>query len=423
MGIYISEKTIYKAVIWSFFLMETITLQLFGGSFRIYFIFSLLTIFILLPNVKYLNGNIIIASVAYIMALFISTIFSDSVSGAFTNTCSNILYICTAYAICLMMVAGIFEANEIQETLCNILLFIIIFGLIQYIIYYTTGISLLKGISEGQISGVSNEPNGHGKIVGMALAFSFPALVRMEPGRCKQKYKLLFTLSALTMIISIARNVLYSIIVTAIIMFCYYMPKRNVRNQLIKILFVCGVLVGVAVFLINSGVLRLGEWSTEKLQNLFITNIDDVLDDGSGSFRLPALMASIDSWLESVKTFLVGHGPGQAYALINGYYYTRVAGNGILAGLPGTGIIGEIPYVAMLILPIIYAKKLSNILNFIESDASDVSFSEQVMAIGIYVFVLDFISSAFYFAVMWTVVALGFYCETEYRRILNSEMD
>lgn len=413
----IKKTSLPFIIIFLYFLLERATFTLLGGTFRVYFFISICVIFILLYRflrlLKYRTSAYV---VFYLLTQVIAAALCNSPKAALINVLSTALYVLTAYAvaslICTEKISAEIQVNGFQQ----ILFAIVMFGLFQFVLYQLTGIALYNGrngLEVGQITGFSEEANGHGKIIGFAIIFAIPLLMSEVGKKEKQTTTMLLFLSCLTLFISMTRNVLYSLLVCAFMMMLFYADNSKTRRRILQISALFVILILAGMLLLRNNLLPISGRSLEKIEKLFKLSAEDVASDASGGFRLEVFYASLSSWLGSPKSFFFGCGPGQAYAWIQGLLY-RVSGNSGVGLLASSGIVGFLSYLFMFIHPFrsaFLSRKRAN-------DIYEIILSEQTMFYGAFLFALDLISSVSYFPIYWIYIALGIYWDQK----LNSSL-
>jgi len=178
--------------------------------------------------------------------------------------------------------------------------------------------------------------------------------------------------------------------------------------------------IGIVLYLVSEGIIDLGSYSSTKLNDLFYSDYASIKEDDSGGTRLKIIEASIQTWLQSFKTFMIGSGMGQAYINDNGVLM-RVAATGIISTLPSIGLIGEIGYVGMLLSPLLEARKTLKVVADEENDGKLQFLAEQTIFLSIYIIAMDFFASTYVYAEMWFVVALGLYWGMYNANYINKE--
>lgn len=176
-----------------------------------------------------------------------------------------------------------------------------------------------------QIPGFSKEANGHGKLVGFAIAYCLPMLIDNEDRELRKKYKVLMGLALATMLISLTRSAAYAdIIVLGVAMLLSLTSRRKARKT-IGLMVGLLVLFGIAMYCIENGIIKLDGVSMMKIERFFSLSEEELRSDSSGGFRMEAFDGTLSLWQHSMKTFLVGWGPGQAFQSIRGFI-VRVSG-------------------------------------------------------------------------------------------------
>lgn len=393
----------YMGMIAAPFFLEMVYFTILGGTFRIGFLCSCVIIFLWIKNLTEIMTAPNMRSLTIMFIYFLVTAFLSSyMSGAFKSTLFLILNAAIGYAVCILLVNEYFLLEEFEEILRIILFVCIAFGLIQYLIYRFSGIGIgfntlqaQQQLAMGQIPGFRTEANTHGKLVCWTIIFCLPPIINCSKNA--KQYKFLLVLSILTLALSMTRSASYGMIITIIVMLIWYTLQGRSNNSM-RIILLGLVAVGVILVIISSGILGDSSYSLYKLQNMFITNVDEVKSDGSGSFRFDSFIAAYEIWNQSIKTRLFGVGYGQAWATIKGLATeTRAGGNDIMSVLAGGGIIGEI----LFIWTNIRTWKAAAIATKGEHNI----FAEQMMFCAIYGFMICFFSGILQCPEYW--ISLG----------------
>lgn len=395
--------------------MESFFFTFGGGNFRVYFFISLMMMpsFALNQLKKCTVTLTIRAQLAFIAVMFLSTMFSVNFKAALFNTFSCVLYLLTSWAVGGMLVSGKIHILDYQKLLFRIAFGIIAFGLIQYVLFRVTGIALVyqdnTQLVMGQIPGVSVEANGHGKLVGFAAAFAIPMFVQSKDAEIRKKGLWLLEMCMITFFVSMTRNAFYAVMAVIFFSMFYYISNKKKRKRIANLLLPILAAALILYYLMVNGYMGIGAYSLIKLQRLFALKYTDLLADGSGYTRVKILQGSLEAWMRNGKTFLIGSGPAQAYIVENGNQF-RVAAVGIIATLPSIGIIGEIPYVLMLISPLYESMRAIRLMKKDrECYDKQILLAEQTILLTVYLFAMDFVSPTYVYAEMWVVSALGIY--------------
>lgn len=404
----------YNWIIWFYFLSEVLFFSIAAGNFRYYFFLSILLCIFALRNLRVFAKSYTFSwQVFLVLIMVLSSLLSVNVKGAIASSISCILYMLTGIAMASLVVRGKYSIYSYAELVKKVVTCIVLFGLFQYVVFKVTHIALTyQGASQlaaGQIPGVSVEANGHGKLVALALVISIPPLIRSTDEKEKHRSKYLLVAAAITMVLSMTRLALYGFVAAFMAMALYYAPNRKTRRRITILIVAILVMIGIAFVLITTNTIQIGYYSMAKLQKLFSLDYESISTDGSGGTRLKIIEGSIRAWLQSVSSFLIGHGQGQAFITDSSGNIFKVAATGIIAMLPSAGIIGEVAYIGMLVSPIFAAYKAVKALKSSGKNNHLLVLAEQTMFIGIFVIAMDFFSSTFVYPIMWVYIALG-YC-------------
>lgn len=379
----------YFGMIAAPFFLEMVYFTILDGTFRIGFFCSCIIILIWVKCLtEIMAAPNMISMTIWFMYLLATSFLSTSMSGAFKSTLFLILNSAIGYAVCILLVNDVFLIEEFEEILRIILFICIAFGLIQYVIYKFSGIGI--GINSlqaqhqlalGQIPGFRVEANTHGKLVCWTIIFCLPPIT--NSAKNAKQYRILLILSILTLALSMTRSAFYAMIITIIVMLMWYTLQGRGNNSM-RIILLGSVAAGAILVILSSGILD-DSYSLYKLQNMFITNVDEIKSDGSGGFRFNSFITAFEIWNQSLKTRLFGVGYGQAWATIKGLATeTRAGGNDIMSILAGGGIIGEI----LFIITNICTWKVAVIA---VNDRNNI-FAEQIFFCSIYGFLICFFS-------------------------------
>jgi hypothetical protein len=381
-----NRRLFYNLILFAWFTLELVYFNIMGGTFRIGFLCSIVALFIFIPSVaKIFQAPNLRWMFAFLLYMMVSSCFSSYLGGALKSSLFLTLNASVAFVSCILIVTNCFNEYEFLEIIRKIILFCIVFGLVQWLIYKVSGIGIgvstsivVNQLSIGQIPSLRTEANTHGKLVCWAIIFSIPPIVNKYK---EEKYRILLILSLVTLALSMTRSATYSMIISIVIMMIWYLIHGK-ATKVVNIVMIAIVAVGCLIVITNSGLLGESSYSLYKINNLFLTNVDEVKNDGSGGFRYNSFITAFEIWNQSWKTRLIGVGYGQTWANIKGLAGEGRAGaTDIMSILAGTGIIG-------LILFMIF-----NVSSWIQSGRNSSSqiiekkvFSEQMLFCSIYGF-------------------------------------
>ena len=290
-------KSFERAVAFMFmmyFFMDQISFQILGGTFRIYFIFSIIII-LMLSNYweNILESPIMCSLVLWVIVGILFCIISSSPIAALISFISTILQMLSGFAVYLLLASGVLNLAKIDRLFIIILSVMFGFGIVQLIIYRVTSIgvglnpTIVAGqLAIGQIPSFRYEGNALGKLLGWGVIFCIPPLVSLE-GTQKKKYKYLLMFLLVFLVISVTRTVLYALAFTIGFAICWYIYRKRGRSFLKIILFLI-LMTAVAILAIRFNIIRLGEYSVYKLQHMFL-GVEEALQDGSAGYRLQSM--------------------------------------------------------------------------------------------------------------------------------------
>lgn len=340
-----------------YFMMDQVSFQILGGTFRLYFFFSIIIIFLLSNYLKkILISPIMFALVLWIVVGILLCFISDSPVPSLISFASTILQMLSGFAMYLLLVSGILNLYELDRLFVVILSVMFGFGVIQLIIYKATGIGLglnpviVAGqLSVGQIPSFRYESNALGKLLGWGIIFCIPPLINAEDTQ-KKKYKyLLFFLLAFLMI-SMTRSVLYALVVTMAFAVCWYVYRKKESSFLRLVLFLA-LLAAAAILAIQFNLIQLGDYSIYKLEHMFL-GAQDAMQDGSAGYRLQSMKQGFDIWFSSPKNILTGVGYARAKAdlsYVGGSTEAEVGGCDLVSIGVAFGVFGLIVYLRILL--------------------------------------------------------------------------
>ena len=340
-----------------YFLMDQVSFQILGGTFRIYFFFSIVII-ILLSNywIEIFRSPIMRAMVVWVaIGVLLSLLCNEPVS-SLVSFISTILQMLSGFAIYLLLVSGLIDLSKLDKLFTVILFVMFGFGIVQLGIYTVTGIGiglnpeLVAGqLSIGQIPSLRYESNTLGKLLGWGIVFCIPPLINAKDTQQK-KYKYLLAFLLLFLIISLTRTVLYSLAITTGFAICWYV-YRNKGFNFFKTLLFLAFLIVVAILLIQFNVIQLGDYSLYKLEHMFL-GAEEASQDGSAGFRLESMEQAFDIWFSSGKNILMGVGYARATAdlsSVGGLTEAEVGGCDLVSIGVSFGVIGLAFYLIIIL--------------------------------------------------------------------------
>lgn len=339
-----------------YFLMDQVSFQILGGTFRIYFFFSI-TIIIFLSNywIDIFKSPIMRAMVVWVAVGVLLSLLCDEPVSSLVSFISTILQMLSGFAIYLLLISGLIDLSKLDKLFTVILFVMFGFGIVQLGIYRVAGIGLglnpvvaAGQLSAGQIPSLRYEGNALGKLLGWGILFCIPPLINTENPH-KKKYKYLLAFLLLFLIISLTRTVLYSLAITTGFAICWY-TYRNKGFNFIKTLLFLAFLLVVTILLIQFNVIQLGDYSLYKLQHMFL-GAEEASQDGSAGYRLESMKQGFTIWFSSLKNTLMGVGYARATAdlsSVGGLTDAEVGGCDLISIGVSFGVIGLILYLRIL---------------------------------------------------------------------------
>ena len=187
---YVKKRRFYDALLWFYFIGETLVVVVAGGNFKAYFLISILCFLLVMSRKEMLNrmllSKVFVFESLWCLSFWFSTVLSNSIKGAFLNTISFSLYAMTSFLALYMLICKKMTIEQFQESLRTLILVIIVYGLVQLLLFKTIGLKLgLNDFANSQmigwqIPGFSKEANGHGKLVGFEIAYCLQMLIDNE---------------------------------------------------------------------------------------------------------------------------------------------------------------------------------------------------------------------------------------------------
>lgn len=352
MNLKIRKSAIYEIIIIMAFVSELLYWNISGSTVRMYFIMYILIMCLFVKNVNHVFSNKLLSIlILYYVLLFLSSMLSADFVSAFKSSVFYILNTLFAIVVYLMFRNKKMSFDGINKTIYIACMICVCEGLMQYLIYKVGGIAIgspagMKQIAEGQISGLFTEANIHGKLVCWSIVWFFPVLLQEKKTRTRKKYIYLLILDGITLLISPTRAAMYAVIVTLFCaVFLYIKEKKSM--QLLKYLIPILLIVLISITLVSFGYIQLGSGAQKKFANFLLTNVSDVINDGSGAFRYGTILNSLTVWTSSYKNFMVGVGSGQLYSTIASYT-SNLTGNDFMTITTSTGVLGLICFLSML---------------------------------------------------------------------------
>lgn len=409
-----SFKRELAIVLVMYFVLDQISFQVVGGTFRLYFVFSVVIIYLLFAYWKSIfASDILRALLSWVVVCVVLSLVSTSPTGSLLSFFSTILQMLSAFAIFFILYSKTISLREMDEVFVKILAITFVFGIIQFIIYKSTGIAL--GINEsvvagqlasGQIPGFRHEGNALGKLLGWGIIFCIPPLVNLNNG--KRKYNYILILLVVVFIMSITRTVLYGLTVTAVFAACWYIYRKK-AGKVCKAILIFAILAMGLALLISLDVIQIQGYSLYKLQNMFL-NIEETSQDGSARYRLASMKQGYDIWFSSIKNTWTGVGYSQARAdmrYLGGVNNSEVGGCDLMNIGVSFGIIGLAMYLRVIL------KSFFNTLYATLSEQEEIYhriWCERVIFALIYYVVLQALSGSMLVPEFWMTFGIGAYC-------------
>lgn len=352
-----------------YFILDQVSFSVFGGTFKIYFLFSLFIIVFLFRFSSQIFHSGILRMLLFWMIISILICATCLTSqNALISYFGVVLQALSALAAFLLLVSGTLSLEDLDRIFSKILSVMMLFGLAQYFLYkiggFVIGINLATAgvqLAVGQISGLRYEGNALGKLIGWGIIFCIPPLVNLGKKE-RKKYKYLLYLLLVVFVLSITRAVLYALVMISPIIALWYLYRKK-ATKVFKAVFAISVLIGALFFALEFNIFHLDGYSLYKLQNLFL-NVEQANADGSAGFRLESMRQGVNVWISSAKNFLTGVGYLQAQGDLShrgGLVQADVGGCELIILAVSFGIIGLIPYLYLIFN--IFFKSLKSSLN------------------------------------------------------------
>ena len=391
---------IKKDILWKIYYVIIFTTELisfrFIGNLRLYYVVGLLYLFPFIPQFKKLIRNQVTGSLLlFIFVLFITSIFSSSFGGALSATISLSLNIITAFVTYFVLCNKKISVSDFFILLEKLMLLCIVFGLITWILS-KAGINITFNkvnsfqILNDQIAAFRTEANTHGKLCCYAVAYCVPFLLSKKMDIRKW---ILLIVSVLTLLISPTRSATYALLMASFI-YSLILIKRGFSTRVIKAFLFAIVIVSAIPIVMNTGILSSAGYSMSKLNNFFFTNISDVGNDYSGSFRMESLYAALDIWTSNTKNMILGVGLNQAKVSLQNNSVNTVAAGVEIVGLLVSG--GVVTVITWLYVVYISIRKICRITNM-----NNNPLLHSILICAFYIFIIEIISGDFYVPETW----------------------
>lgn len=136
---YIKKRRFYDALLWFYFIGETLVVVIAGGNFKAYFLISILCFLLVMARKETLNrilsSKVFVFESLWCLSFWFSTVLSDSIKGALLNTISVSLYAMTSFLAMYMLMCNKMTIEQFQESLRALFLVIIVYGLVQLLLF------------------------------------------------------------------------------------------------------------------------------------------------------------------------------------------------------------------------------------------------------------------------------------------------
>lgn len=422
-----SFKRAISVVLLLYFVLDQVSFVVLGGTFKLYFVFSIILFFLFIKEWKYLpSSEILRGLLLWGVVCIIICAFSINRSSALTSYMAVVLQMMAALAIYLVLESNTLDLETLNTLCIKILYVMLIFGLVQYILYRATGIALginvaitAGQLAVGQIPSFRYEGNAFGKFVGWGVIFCIPALVNLPRNR-KKVYEIIMILGVIVSLMSITRAVLYAIVVTGPFVALWYIYK-NKFAKVFKTTLVIAALAGFVIIAVQNNIFNLRGYSLYKLQNLFL-NVQQATDDGSAGFRLESIKQGYEIWVSTKKNFLVGVGYLQAQGDLShrgGMSEADVGGCEIIILGVSFGVIGLLLYLRTM-LKIIYGCLKTSLQTAIGSMQQ--IWCERMAFCAIYYVALQAFTGSMLCPEFWMMFGIAAFVAKKSRRIGNASI-
>lgn len=399
-------------VLSAYFVCDQIQFNFMGSTFKIYFIVSIILIFLHIKMAyRAITDNIIRNLTIWILAGIVLSLFSPNSSNALFTFCGVILQALSAYAIYLVLCSGEMNLEQLETTFYNIIKYALCFGYIQLIIYKISGIALginpsvtLGQLAVGQVPSFFYEGNSYGKLLCWGIIFCIPGVV--HAGSHQRKYIALLFFQVLMLIMSMTRTATYAMVVALVFLAAWYVAQRYSRSKFFKMIIACVALIALILGLVNSGIIQLDSYSSYKIENMF--NISDLESDVSAAYRMKSMEQGITIWRSSIRNFLAGVGYGQAtgdLTSIGGSSMAEVGGSDIFTVAVSFGVIGLALYIYLFVKTIMNCIRIKRYA----IDETHLVWIERIFTWIIYFFAIGFMSGAMLRTEYWIVYGIAAY--------------
>lgn len=414
--LFIKKNILWKIYIILLFVTDTLSFKMFGGNMRYYYLLSAIIVFMFIKCWNDIfNTKTYRTTILFLISLGVAAMLSHNISGATAAMISLTLNILSGASIYFILRSRRIEYDEFYNFLEKMFIFLVYSGLFMYIVYATMGINLginntgILQLTNSQIAGFRQEANAHGKLICYILSYCIPFLIL---GKVNKQIRILLVGCIATLIVSPTRSATYALLIAISFALVYYLRSRYAA-KIFKSLIV--VIAGVFLFLYltMNGIINLGEYSTIKLNNFFLTNIYDISKDGSGAFRIESLMAALDIWLQNKKTIMFGVGYNQTNVVLqNGTVNTVASGVEAIGLLAGGGLISFCTWLAMIIASL---RSILTSISILRKKNIESQFPHVIslFVAVLYLFFIEFISGAFYVPETWITFGLIAFHEKE----------
>lgn len=402
------KKVFYNLFFLSLLFTEFYYIEIGSGFARIYHFFSILVLFYLINfSPRLFKSSVFLWLLAFWAINLLAALFSDVPMQAIFSLALLTLNINIAIATALILISGKVTILSLKRIVLVVTLISVGWGFLQIIAFRTTGNILALSLEQksqilqGFGPGFRTEANTFGKYMMVPFLLFLPEYVRSKSNR---NMNLIYMAFGVGILMNFTRSSIYSLGVTILFVLGWYVLRNKFDLFIKKWILISAIsLVMIAVF--ASGFVSVSEYALYKLDNLFVQ--EEIFEGSSSGFRLRAAENTLNYFLSSDKSILIGNGWGQIYMDYAGDPM-QSGGGDLLISLGYGGLFSGIAYLMFMLLSLLSAMKIAKS----NTNPEVTQFAEGVMFAIFYLFVVGQVVGVIIAPEYWLLVGIALYLST-----------
>ena len=378
------------------------------GYGRIYQFMAVLVVLILIRHVLQLfKSSVFFTLFFFIVINFIAVLFSDNFGQAIESYCLFLANVSIAVATALILLDRKIDLTSFRRIILIVTILNILWGLIQIIAFRILHVNL--GLSPQQSYQIEagfgpafrTEADIFGKFMVLPFLLFFPEFVH---NKRSISVKFVYIIFLIGIMMNFTRTAVFGIGAAFMIITFRYLWTQRSLLFLGKILMLF-LAVTFSIVLVLRGVVNISDYGQHKIRNFF--NQEELVERGSGSYRLESMRTIIDSALSDNKKMIIGNGWGQTYAHV-GRVEIQAGGGDVINVLGYSGLAGVVVYLIYSLCVFFAFRRASNF----KKNPITAQFAEGAMFAFIGIFFTAQVAGYFNAPEYWMLIGFAIYFST-----------